>query len=329
LFNQLDYDKDGYLNFRDLCFSFEERQIKWDIDDAKKTFKALDTEKTKSISLETFLAAMEKIDTVPTIFIQSLQHFSNSPFQSKELNICPKENEMKEATLESILSALQKRDPDWQGRVAQLQRLTNLLEKLSDEEFLERWEEVSKCLSEQLQDRRSSLIPHACDALSNILKPRTHLNPNLSIYKTLCLCVRMNVKIIREAAIKCASNLSILFGVALLPELQHALSEKHGIVRQTSLDLVTDLLKRTDEINDWEAIELIIIQGIGDADPGARKSCGRALKTMESKFKNHFDTFYEKQSAPQKKRIDRARGVKRKRQGLKFVRKRKKEGVVA
>ena len=111
LFKQLDYDKDGYLNFRDLCFSFEERQIKWvktfpqigcfcgrtfsheDIDDAKKTFKALDTEKTKSISLETFLAAMEeKIDTVPTIFLQSLQHFSNSPFQSKELNICPKGN---------------------------------------------------------------------------------------------------------------------------------------------------------------------------------------------------------------------------------------------
>ena len=36
-------------------------------------------------------------------------------------------------------------------------------------------------------------------------------------------------------------------------------------VRQTSLDLVTDLLKRTDEINDWETIESIIIQGIGDA----------------------------------------------------------------
>jgi len=334
VFKLLDNDQDGQLTFRDLCFAFEERNIKWDIDDAKKTFKALDPAKRRAISKDEFATAMEKNEGIPHVFKKKLDELNQKPLQMKKLNITPKKSDEpeKEANLESIISSLNTRDADWRFRVTQLQRLTEVVGNLSDDEFSEQWEAISFCLSEQLQDRRSTLIPHACEAVPNILQSRTHLNPDLSIYKTLCQCIRMKVKVISNAAIECAGNLLNNFGAALLPELQLALKEKHGIVRQTSLDLVASLLKRNKEIQNWDDIEEIILSGISDADPGARKSCGKILKLMESKFRAQFDIFYAKQTGAQKKRIDRARGVKRKRQGLKISRKprkRQKDGVVA
>jgi len=325
-----DHDSDGFISFRDLCFCMEDWGITWEIDQAKKAFKAMDTKKTKKVDYESFQKSRNSLDSnVQLVWTVIMRRFFNQEnvIQNNGGGKLPE----KDFSLEEIVEELKDRGENWQKRVNMMKQMPNLLAQLDEISYGAIFADVAKCLIIQLQDRRTTIVPVAADCLCKIFGDPEKLHISLHslaeiVQSGLFQCIRTKIKIIHDSGVKASIELATELPLdqddLALRAFVTGTKEKHGQVRKTCFDCIKILLDKVERTPDnfergyWTLFSESLGLGISDPDSDARKSAFLAMAKLEKKNRREYTNIFLSLSPRKQKSLNRATGKKQKKKRM-------------
>jgi len=241
-----------------------------------------------------------------------LQNSSRPKEITKSNQLSTLENLSPLEKLEEICQSLKIRSPDWKSRLELMDEIPKIISELSENEFQRISQDLSECLSTQMKDRRSAVVPKACKVLLHLAKTFSSLDI-LAFQSALFQCIRTSVKIIQKAGIATSNSLVQIYGLRFFPIILEGMKEKHHEIRKCVMSNLKLLLLQPESLP-WESVYHIISMGIKDSHKDVRKTAIQISMTSLPPVQQH--QLHSILTPEQMRLIERNSGAKRTREPL-------------